>query len=97
MIRKTFRVMLCVLFSITILAGCAKPTEVTTLPPPTDTQVAVKKIQPPPTAIPPIAKTATSTSIPAIEPVSIGTSQPTPLTVEFVGKIAEHDLFTRIG
>ena len=39
MIRKTFRLMLCMLFLAAILAGCTKPTEIVTMPPPTETQV----------------------------------------------------------
>ena len=39
MIRKPIHLMLCVLFSISFLAACAKPTEMVTLSPPTDTQV----------------------------------------------------------
>src|SRR4030043_1010665 len=52
MYRKTFPLMLCILFSITILAGCAKPTEVATLPPPTDTKMPPTKTQPQPTDTP---------------------------------------------
>ena len=39
MIRKPVHLMLYILISIIILVGCAKPTEMATLPPPTDTQV----------------------------------------------------------
>src|SRR4030042_1973745 len=52
MYRKTFHLMFCILFSITILAGCAKPTKVATLPPPTDTQTPPTKTQPQPTDTP---------------------------------------------
>jgi WD40 repeat protein len=41
--RKTVRLMLYILFLIAILVGCAKPTEMATLPPPTDTQVPATK------------------------------------------------------
>jgi hypothetical protein len=52
-IRKTFRMMLCILFLIAILVACAKPTEIVTLPPPpTDTQVPATKTLPPPTNTP---------------------------------------------
>lgn len=44
MSRKAFRLILCISFSITILAACAKTTEIVTLPPlPTDTQVPATK------------------------------------------------------
>jgi hypothetical protein len=36
-IRKHFWLIMCILFSITILVGCAKPTQMATLPPPTFT------------------------------------------------------------
>jgi hypothetical protein len=50
-IRKTFRLMICILFSIVILAGCAKTTEIVPLPlPPTDTQVPATITQLKPTA-----------------------------------------------
>ena len=50
MIRKTVHLMLCVLFSFTILAGCTKTTEIVPLPlPPTDTQVPATKTPLPPT------------------------------------------------
>ncbi len=39
MIRKQVRQMLCILFLVAILGGCTKPTEIVTMPPPTDTQV----------------------------------------------------------
>jgi ketosteroid isomerase-like protein len=59
-IRKPFRLMLCILFSITILVGCAKPVEVATQPPtPTYTQMP-----PTPTLEP------SPTTTPAREPVS---------------------------
>jgi SnoaL-like domain len=55
MIRKTFPLMLCILFSITILVGCAKPAEVATQPPPpTDTLLPpTPTMEPSPTAISP--------------------------------------------
>jgi Tol biopolymer transport system component len=42
-IRKTFHFMLVTLFSISILAACAKSTEIVTIPPPTATQVPATK------------------------------------------------------
>jgi hypothetical protein len=39
-IRKQVRLMLNLFFLIDILMGCAKPTEIATLPPPTDTRVS---------------------------------------------------------
>src|SRR4030042_705920 len=54
-IRKQVRLILCILFSIAILVGCAKPTEIVTLPPPpTDTQVPATKtpLQPMATQMP---------------------------------------------
>lgn len=53
--RKTFPLMFCILFSITILAGCAKPVEVATqTPPPTYTQMPpTPTLEPSPTAISP--------------------------------------------
>src|SRR4030043_962240 len=51
-IRKTFRMMLCILFLLAMLAACAKPTEIVTTPPPTDTQVLATKTLPPPTDTP---------------------------------------------
>jgi len=51
-IRKQVRLILCILFSIAILVGCAKPTEMATLPPPMDTQVPPTKTQPQPTDTP---------------------------------------------
>src|SRR4030042_1624974 len=51
-IRKPFRLMMCILFSIVLLAACAKPTEIATLPPPTHTQVPATKTLPPPTDTP---------------------------------------------
>ena len=51
-IRKPVQLMLCLFFSITILVGCAKPTEIVTLPPSTATQVPATKTLPPPTATP---------------------------------------------
>lgn len=47
MIRKTFRLMLCLLFLLAMLAACAKPTEMATLPPPT-----LKPVLPTPTPLP---------------------------------------------
>jgi ketosteroid isomerase-like protein len=53
-ICKTFPLMLCILFSITILVGCAKPEEVATQPPPpTYTQMPrTPTLEPSPTTIP---------------------------------------------
>ncbi len=52
MIRKTVRLMISILFSIAILVACAKPVEVVTLPPPTNTQVSpTPTLEPSPTAI----------------------------------------------
>ncbi len=43
MIRKPLPLIFYILFSISILAACAKPTEIVTLPPPTATQVPATK------------------------------------------------------
>src|SRR4030042_6708297 len=51
-IRKSFHMMLCILLLIAILVGCAKPTEIATLPPPTHTQAPATKTLPPPTDTP---------------------------------------------
>lgn len=37
--RKPFRLMLCILLLVAIVGGCTKPTEIVTMPPPTDTQL----------------------------------------------------------
>ena len=51
MIRKTFRLVICILFSIAMLASCTKSTEIVTLPAtPTDTQVPATKTPLKPTA-----------------------------------------------
>jgi uncharacterized lipoprotein YajG len=50
-IRKTVRLMMCIVFSIVVLAGCAKPVEVVSLPPPTGTPTPPMQIfEPSPTA-----------------------------------------------
>lgn len=59
MIRKTFRIIFCILFVSSILAACTKPTEMVTLSPPMDTQL-------PPT--PTLEPSPTTTS--AREPIS---------------------------
>ncbi len=78
MIRKTFRLMLCILFLIIILAACGKPTEIVPLPPPpTDTQVPATKTPLKPTAtqvpatktLPPPTDTPTMPT-PTLEPSS---------------------------
>src|SRR4030042_4434665 len=51
-IRKSFHMMMCILFSIVLLAACAKPTEIVMTPPPTETQVLATKTLPPPTDTP---------------------------------------------
>jgi hypothetical protein len=63
-IHRTFRLMLGTLFSIAILAGCAKPTEVAMLPTLTNTQAPPTKTQPPPTV------TLLPTTTPAPLPLS---------------------------
>ena len=50
--RKSFRLMFCVFFSISILAACASPTVVVTPPPLTDTQVLPQNTQSPLTVTP---------------------------------------------
>jgi hypothetical protein len=51
--REPVRLMVCILFSIVILAGCAKTTQIVQLPiPSTDTQVPATKTLPPPTDTP---------------------------------------------
>ncbi len=52
MIRKTVRLMLTIIFSIAMLVGCANPTEIVTMPPPTATQVPASNTLPPPTNTP---------------------------------------------
>jgi Tol biopolymer transport system component len=50
-IRKHVRLILCILFSIVMLAACAKTTEIVTVPPPTDTQLPpTPTLEPSPTA-----------------------------------------------
>lgn len=54
MIRKPVHPMFCILFLVAILGGCTKPTEIITMPPPTDTQVPpTPTLEPSPTAISP--------------------------------------------
>jgi hypothetical protein len=62
MFRKPFRLLMCILFSIAILAACAKTTEIVTMPPP-PTQTPT-----PPSIYTPIA---TATSIPTSTPSSV--------------------------
>jgi Tol biopolymer transport system component len=78
-IRKPFQLLMCILFSIVILAACAKPTEIVTLPPPTTTQLQATKTLPPPTDTPtsptktlePSSTASSIDAIPMIERVSV--------------------------
>jgi Tol biopolymer transport system component len=84
MSRKAFRLILSILFSITILVACAKTTEIVPLPPPptdtqipaiktplqpTDTQVPATKTLPPPTDTP-VMPTQTLEALPTASSVN---------------------------
>ncbi len=86
MINKSFRLMLCILFSITILAGCL---------PATDTLALPTQTSPPPSTYTPVATTAstptstltrTSTSTPTAKPTSTPTRTATPVATEILTK-----------
>jgi len=69
-IRKTFHIMLVNLFSISILAACAKTTEIVPLPPPpTDTQIPATKTLPSPTDTP-MMPTQTLVALPTASSVN---------------------------
>lgn len=81
MIHKTYPLIVCIFFSIAILAACTKPTEMVTMPPLMDTQVVSppSEMPAPPTASPtpktiptdsPVPPTATQipTEIPTLLP-----------------------------
>ncbi len=74
--RKGFYFLLCILFLMAILAACAKPKEMTALPPLMDTQTQATKRQPLPTdgSVPP-APTMTQivTLIPLVSPSPVAT------------------------
>jgi len=64
-IRKQVRLMMCIVFSIVVLAGCTKLVEVVPLPPPTGTPT------PPLQILEPSSTAASVNEIPIIERVSI--------------------------
>jgi hypothetical protein len=80
MIRKTFPLLVYVLFSIAILTACAKPTEDSTqLPTPTVTRALPTKTQPSPTLTPVPPTLTTVPPTPTTKPKSTPTRTETPV------------------
>jgi hypothetical protein len=89
MFRKPVHMMFCILFLIAILVGCAKPTEIVTMPPlPTDTQVPpTPTLEPSPTLVPPLGAWNPILATTRAKPAPPAATCPTGSTPDLPGRV----------